>query len=118
MPKYNINKIRSAGLRYIVSDKDGQMWAFELPPVRSGSHWRLADEHICPSHRGGNAEDDERYWREKIHRWYAIGRPFCMPIYDVPFDVSFYDEPYDIVEHGLVNPNDVKTWPKYDSMKG
>ena len=41
-----------------------------------------------------------------------------MPIYDVPFDVSFYDEPYDIVEHGLVNPNDVKTWPKYDSMKG
>lgn len=114
MPKYNINKIRSAGLRYIVSDKTGQAWAFELPPVREKWHWRLADAHLPPSHRGGSVEDDKFHWA-KILQWNLIGRKFCMPVQDLPFGISFHDEPYDIVEHGLVMPGDVKTWEKYDS---
>ena len=40
MPRFNINKIRSAGLRYIVADADGQAWAFEVMPVRKDNHWR------------------------------------------------------------------------------
>lgn len=30
MPKYDINKLRSAGLRYLAVDKDGQAWAIEI----------------------------------------------------------------------------------------
>lgn len=117
MPKYNINKIRSAGLRYIVADKSGQAWAYELPPVRNEWYWRLADVHLPPSHRGGSAEDDKHHWAEILH-WNLTGRKFCMPVYDLPFEVSFYDEPYDIVENGLVALGDIKIWANYDSMKG
>lgn len=117
MPKYNINKIRSAGLRYIVSDKSGQAWAFELPPNRGEQSWRLADVHLPPSLRGGDDEDDKLHWANVL-KWKLKGRKFCMPVQDLPFEVSFHDEPYDIVEHGLVMPEAVKMWERYDSMSG
>lgn len=114
MPKFNINKLRSAGLRYLVADADGQIWAHEAMPVRSGRHWRLADEHLCPSCRSiANTESDNSHWA-KVLRRDGTGRKFCMPVYDVPFRLDWEDEPYDIVEHGLVAEKDLKIWPKFE----
>lgn len=107
MPKFNINKLRSAGLRYLVVDADGQMWAHESMPVREGMHWRLADEHLCPPHYG---EEYLQHW-SKVLRWRWKGRLFCTPIYDAPIKLTFEDEPYDIAAHGLVKEEDVKKWP-------
>lgn len=112
MPKFNINKLRSAGLRYLVADADGQICAFEAMPVREGKHWRLADEHLCPSLRIARTEDDKPYW-SRIMRWRWDGREFCMPVYDVPFNIEWEDEPYDIVKHGLVAEEDIKIWPEF-----
>ncbi len=109
MPRFNINKIRSAGLRYIVADADGQAWAFEVMPVRKDNHWRLADKHLCPPHYG---EEYLAHWSEVMY-WRIKGREFCMPLSDLPFSISWNDEPYDIVEHGLVVEGDIKVWPTF-----
>lgn len=109
MPKFNPNKIRSAGLRYIVADAHGQAWAFEIMPVRESNHWRLADEHLYPPHFGPEYRE---YWSDVLY-WNLKGRELCMPIFDLPFDISWDDEPYDIVEHGLVAEKDLKIWPKF-----
>ncbi len=113
MPKFNINKIRSAGLRYLVADADGQAWAFEAMPVRENKHWRVADEHMCPPHYG---KEYLAHWYEVMH-WKIMGREFCMPVFDLPFDISWNDEPYDIVEHGLVAEGDLKVWPTFSVDK-
>lgn len=39
MPKYDINKLRSAGLRYLAVDKDGQAWRLK--------QWNLKGRRIC-----------------------------------------------------------------------
>lgn len=109
MPKFNVNKLRSAGLRYLVADADGQMWAFEEMPVREDGHWRLADKHLCPPHYG---EKYEKHWG-KVLRWNLEGREFAMPIYDASIELTFDDEPYDIVQHGLVAEADLKVWPEF-----
>lgn len=98
MPKFNINKLRSAGLRYIVADESGQMWAYEVMPVREEGHWRLPDKHLCPPKHG---EEYKRHW-SRVMYWKLKGREFCMPVYDAPMELTFQDEPYNIVEHGLV----------------
>ena len=113
MPKFNINKLRSAGLRYLVADADGQVWAYEAMPVRENRHWRLADEHICPSQRIASTENDRHYWNRMV-RWRWEGREFCMPIYDVPFNIEWENEPYDIVEHELIAEGNIKIWPKFE----
>lgn len=46
-------------------------------------------------------------------RWRWDGREFCMPVYDVPFNIEWEDEPYDIVKHGLVAEEDIKIWPEF-----
>ena len=107
MPKFNINKLRSAGLRYLVVDMDGQMWAHEAIPIRENNYWRLNDKHLCPPHYG---EEYLRHW-DKVLYWRLRGRVFCSPVYDAPIELTFNDEPYDIVENGLVNEHDFKIWP-------
>lgn len=107
MSKFDINKLRSAGLQYLVVDRSGQVWAFEKLPVRTEDHWRLADEHLCPALAG--LEYDE-HWR-RVRRWRLRGREFCMPLSDCPIPLDFHDDPYDIVENGLVAPGDFKIWP-------
>jgi len=109
MPKFNINKIRSAGLRYIVADLDGQRCAFEIMPVREATYWRLPYKLLCPVTYD---ENYEKYWA-RLLSWRLKGREFVIPIYDVPFDISWEDEPYDIVEHGLVAECDLKVWPEF-----
>lgn len=109
MPKFNINKLRSAGLRYLVVDADGQMWAYEAMPVREGGYWRLADKYLCPSEYG---ETYLEHWR-KVMRWRWKGREFCLPIYDAPIEMTFDDAPYDIAENGLVAEADIKVWPEF-----
>lgn len=109
MPRFNINKLRSAGLRYLVADADGQMWAHEAMPIREDGHWRLADEHLCPPNHG---DESRQHWNIMMC-WRLEGRKFCMPIYDAPVELTFDDEPYDIVEHGLVAGADLKVWPKF-----
>ena len=113
MPKFNINKLRSAGLRYLVVDMDGQMWAYEAVPVREGNHWRLNDKHLCPP---SGDEKYQQYWNNLMH-WRWMGREFCYPIYEVPVELTFGDEPYDIVENGLVSEHDFRVWPKANLRK-
>lgn len=113
MPKFNLNKLRSAGLRYIVADADGQMWAFEKRPIRSMGHWKLANEHICPVKEYGAKY--QKYWKMVMH-WHWQGRSLCIPIYDVPITLTFDDEPYDIVENGLVAISNLKVWPNFGGI--
>lgn len=107
MPKFDINKLRSAGLRYLVADANGQIWAFELMPVCKEAHWRLNDKHLCPSHYG---EEYKTYWNN-VANWRLKGRAFCRPIYDAPIKLALDDDPYDIVKNGLVTEQDFKVWP-------
>lgn len=109
MPKFSINKMRSAGLRYLVVDAAGQAWAFEAKPVREDNHWRLADEHMCPQNNG---DGYMAYWN-RMMRCHWIGREICMPVSDLPVRISWSDEPYDIVEHGLVDEKGFKNWPEF-----
>ena len=109
MPKFNINKLRSAGLRYLAADTDGQMWAYEAMPVREDGHWRLSDKHMCPSDYGEAYLEHLR----KVMRWRWKGREFCLPVYDTPVKLTSDDDPYDIVQHGLVDGKDLKAWPEF-----
>lgn len=113
VPKFNINKLRSAGLRYLVADMDGQMWAYEAVPVRAGDHWRLNDKHLCPPNCD---EKYQQYWDNLMH-WRWMGREFCCPIYETPVELTFTNEPYDIVENGLVSEHDFRVWPEANLRK-
>ena len=107
MPKYDINKLRSAGLRYLAVDKDGQAWAFETIPQRAyGCHWILSDEFLR------SKENENEHWSRVLH-WNLKGRRICMPVFDLPIDLKWEDEPYDILENGLVRKEDFKIWPDF-----
>lgn len=127
MAKFNINKLRSAGLRYLVVDTDGQAWAFEPRPVRHDGHWSLPAEFLPPETRVctsinpdgtlhisemENADMYYAYWRKMMRRCHWLGREIAMPVSDVPIDLRWEDEPYDIIEHGLVLAEDFKIWPE------
>lgn len=111
MPKYNVNKMRSAGLRYIAVDKSGQAWAFEPKPQRKyDCYWVLPDEFLPIKGM------EDIHW-SCVLKWRFCGRSICVPIFDFPIDLSWEDEPFDIVENGLVEENDFKIWPSLKVMK-
>ena len=107
MPKYDINKLRSAGLRYLAVDKDGQAWAFETIPQRAyGCYWILSNEFLH------SKENENEHWSRVLH-WNLKGRRICMPVFDLPIDLKWEDEPYDILENGLVRKEDLRTWKDF-----
>lgn len=109
MPKYSINKMRSAGLRYLVVDKDGQAWAFEPRPHREYSrYWVLPDDFLPTKTR------DFEHWA-RVSKWNLAGRTICMPVFNIPVTLTWDDEPYDIVNNGLVAKEDFKVWPDFRS---
>lgn len=103
--EFNLNKLRSYGLRYLVRDAYGQMWAHEDVPVRSETHpgyWRIADKFLPP---------EEPKKRLQHYGYYARNqRRVCVPISQAPIDVRWEDEPYDMVENGLIPLKDLKVW--------
>lgn len=116
--KFNINKLRSWGLRYLACDESGQLWAYEKPPVRismshTTGHWRIADCFLAPEvHFNSSEEEWQRYkdhWAKMTH-YNLNGRPICAPISDCPIQISWEDEPYDMVEHGLFPISDLKVF--------
>ena len=112
MPKYNIDKMRSAGLRYLVVDKDGQAWAFETKPQRKyGCYWILSDDLLPPQ----KSNERKLYWCNMLY-WHSKGREICMPVFDIPVELEWEDEPYDIVANMLVRKEDFHTWPPFDSI--
>lgn len=107
MPRFSINKMRSAGLRYLAVDKDGQAWAFEPKPHRKhGCHLVLPKEFLPIE---GN---ESEHWSRML-RWRLSGRAICMPVFDLPINLTWDDEPYDIVKNGLVSKENFKKWPDF-----
>lgn len=106
MHQFNLDKIRSAGLRYIVADRSGQAWAYEMMPERMNGAWALNKAMRCLDESG------EAYHEHlaRMHRYFAEGRECAMPVFEVPFPIKWEDEPYDIVAHGLVSECDLKKW--------
>ena len=135
MPAFNLNKLRSYGLRYIVADKSGQLWAYERPPVRSkqfDGHWVLCEEQQPPkspfeadyqkfySLTKEQREEAYQEYRKRSNAYYAyrqrIDRRISMPLLDCPYSISWEDEPFDLVERGIVANEDMKHWgdfPKF-----
>lgn len=126
--RFDINKLRSWGLRYLVSDPDGQIWAHEDVPVRESDHWRISDKflpptdsrvhyHVDPSSGKVIISDIEveaelSQRRLQHYGYYArTGRTVCCPVSDVPFSVRWEDKPYDLVSNGIISEKDLKKWP-------
>lgn len=107
--KYDINKLRGSGLRYLAVDRSGQMWAFEKMPVRMDGYWRIADEFMPPAEVG----EEYREHYKKAMRWRWNGRQICVPVYDAPFSINWEDEPLDLVKNGTVKPKDMKVWGSF-----
>lgn len=107
--RYDINKLRGSGLRYLAVDRSGQMWAFEKPPVRMDGYWRIADEFMPPAQVG---EEYREHYR-KAMRWRWMGRQICAPISDAPIDLKWEDEPLDLVKSETVKPEDMKGWGSF-----
>ena len=116
--KFNINKLRSWGLRYLVCDESGQVWAHEKPPVRvqpsyTAGYWRIADYFLAPEvHFNSSEKEWKRYkdhWANIMH-YRLNGRQICTPVSDCPIQISWEDEPYDMVEHGLFPISDLKVF--------
>lgn len=116
--KFNINKLRSWGLRYLACDESGQIWAHEKPPVRvlpshTAGHWRAADCFLAPQVHFNSPEEEWRRYKDhwaKMTHYNLNGRPICTPISDCPIQISWEDEPYDMVEHGLFPMSDLKVF--------
>lgn len=107
--KFNINKLRSWKLRYLVCDEAGQIWAHEKPPVRvvpcyTVGYWRVADEFLPPYVTNHSSDEEwdmyKKHWL-KITHYKLDGRAICVPISDSPIQISWEEDPYDMVEHGL-----------------
>lgn len=77
-----------------------------MKPERKDGAWILNEAQRCPKEYGDSYHE---HWA-KMHHWYALGREFAVPVYEVPFQITWDDEPYDIVEHGLVPERDLKKW--------
>lgn len=107
--KFNINKLRSWKLRYLVCDETGQIWAHEKLPVRvtpgyAVGYWKVADEFL-PPHVTIYSSDEEwdkykKHW-SKIMHYKLNSLAICVPISDCPIQLSWGDDPYDMVEYGL-----------------
>lgn len=132
--KYDLNKLRSWGLRYIVCDLNGQLWASEKKLVRSDNfpgHWRVPNMFLPPKRPTGlhyivdeiahtvvcsNPSLEESY-HDRCSQHYAyyakIGRKVFVPLSPSPLlpVVTWEDEPYDLIANGIVPERDMKTWP-------
>ncbi len=128
--KYNVNKLRSWGLRYLVCDPDGQIWAMERA-VRGEHSWRFHDEWFNPvpppqwpegairwPKNGGPLQFDEaliEQYKDQCRKYKMIIRSteheMRMPISDCPFNITWEDEPFDLVANGIVPESDMKQWP-------
>jgi len=89
-------ELRSWGLRFIVCDLNGQLWAMDARPERSSQHpgyWKIQD-HLIGRHT----------------EFSMIGRRVAVPLSDCPFEIDWEDEPFDLVENGIVPEADMKTW--------
>lgn len=106
MPGFNLDRICSAGLRYVVADQNGKTWAFDLMPERKDGAWALNKSLHCPSESG------ETYHNHltMMHAYIARGREFALPVSNLPFKITWNDEPYDLVEHGFMRECDLKKW--------
>lgn len=95
--QYNINQLRSWGMRYIVCDKYGQIWAMDALPERSIKHpgyWKIQDKLM------------------RHHDYYnRISRLRAVPLTNCPFEITWEDEPFDLVANGIVPEADMKKWP-------
>lgn len=130
--KYNLNQLRSWGLRYIVSDLSGQLWASERIPVRSEQHygcWRIPDEFFPPKRPDGlyyyvdtnthsvvcSDEALEKDLQRRTNRYYGYyareNRHVIVPLSDCPFEITWESEPFDLVANGIVPEADMKKWP-------
>lgn len=107
--RYDINKLRGSGLRYLVVDRSGQMWAFEKMPVLMDGYWRIADEFMPPPEYG----EEYKYHYCKLVRWHWKGRKICAPISNAPFSLALEDEPLDLVQNGTVKEEDIKVWGSF-----
>lgn len=107
--KFNINKLRSWGLRYLVCDESGQIWAHEKLPVRvipfySIGYWRITDRFLAPEvHTYSSKEEWEAYRKH----WARVAKEHFS---DCPIEISWKDEPYDMVAHNLFPIQDLKTF--------
>lgn len=116
--KFNKNKLRSWGLRYLVCDESGQIWAHEKPPVRvmpfySTGYWRIADRFLAPEiHTYSSKEEWEAYRKHwsRMTKEHLDGRLICVPVSDCPIQISWEDEPYDMIAHNLFPIQDLKTF--------
>lgn len=128
--KYNVNKLRSWGLRYLVCDPDGQIWAMERA-VRGEHSWRFPDEWFNPvpppqwpedairwPKNGGPLQFDEaliEQYKDRCRKYKMIIRSteheMRVPISDCPFNITWEDEPFDLVANGIVPESDMKQWP-------
>ncbi len=128
--KYNVNKLRSWGLRYLVCDPDGQIWAMERA-VRGEHSWRFPDEWFNPvpppqwpegairwPKNGGPLQFDEaliEQYKDQCRKYKMIIRSteheMRVPISDCPFNITWEDEPFDLVANGIVPESDMKQWP-------
>lgn len=106
---FNINKLRSWGLRYLVCDEAGQIWAHRDMPIRvdpsySAGYWRIPDKFLAPKVSTASLEADWRRYREHWANMMCmdlVGKRVCAPISDCPVAINWEDEPYDMLEHGL-----------------
>ncbi len=123
--KFDVNKLRSWRLRYIVRDYSGQLWAYCMRPVREARYWRLPDSFLPPKRPDGlyyyvdndthtvkcsNPELQRQYDRTYNAYWGKHRRSdqkFAVPLDDCPFDISWEDEPFDLVNNEII---DVERW--------
>ncbi len=130
--KYNLNKLRSWGLRYIVCDRDGQIWASERLPIRSEKHpgkWRIPNKFLPPGRpkelhyyvdtcahsvvcSDPMLEEEFRRRTMKHYAYYArTNRYVFMPLDHCPFEITWESEPFDLVANRVVPEADMKKWP-------
>lgn len=104
--KFNIDKLRSWKLRYLVCDETGQIWAHEKLPIRvtpgyAAGYWKVADEFLPPhvTIYSSDKEWDEykKHW-SKIMHYKLNSRAICVPISDCPIQLSWGDDPYDLAD--------------------
>lgn len=126
--KFNINKLRSWGLRYLACDEDGSIFAFQKPPVRHISEttgtgiWAAINRPMPPKRPAGlfyyidgttvkvSDEELEKQYRKANLKYWArqMDNHYRELITDCPIHLTWKDEPYDMVEHGLFPMSDLK----------